>query len=430
MKVLVIGSGGREHALTWKISQSKRVDRLFCAPGNGGIKEIAEIVNIKADDIDGLLDFAKKEKIDLTVAGPEISLVKGIVDRFLEEGLKVFGPSKELAMLEESKVFAKEAMKRFKVKTSDFKVFHDPLKAKEYLKEKPTPIVVKADGLAAGKGVIVAQTVEEAEAAIEDILVKKVFGSSNDKIILEDCLYGEEASILVLSDGKNIIPLVSSQDHKRIFDNDKGPNTGGMGAYSPAPAVSGKLFDDIIEKVFRPIIDGFAKEGKFYKGVLYGGIMITKDGPFVLEFNVRFGDPETQAILPRLKSDLVDVMLASIDGRLGEIKLAWDKRACLCIVAASKGYPAGYEKHKEITGLKEVKKMKDVVSFHAGTVSKDGKIFTSGGRVLGVSGLGEDIKSAKTNAYSAIEKIDFQGMQYRKDIGNKAIKKLEEEKIT
>ena len=421
MRVLVVGSGGREHALAWKMSQSKKVDKIFCAPGNGGIRESADIVPIKADDIEGLLNFAKQNKIDLTLVGPEVPLVKGIVDIFSKEGLKVFGPSKELAMLEGSKIFAKETMKRFNVPTADFKVFSDAKEAKKYLKEKGAPVVVKADGLASGKGVIVAKTIEEAEEAIDSMLVKKIFGSSGEKIVIEECLDGEEASILVFSDGRNIVPLVSSQDHKRIFDNDKGPNTGGMGAYSPAPIVSGKIFNEIIEKVFRPVIDGFSKEGKFYRGVLYGGIMITKKGPMVLEFNVRFGDPETQAVLPRLKSDLVDAIIACIDGDLDKVDLEWDGRPCLCIACASKGYPGSYEKHKEIRGLAEVEKLKDAKVFHAGTTLEDGKIFTSGGRVLGVTALGNDIKSAKKNAYDAVKKIDFEGMQYRSDIGDKAI---------
>jgi len=420
MKVLVIGSGGREHTIVWKIAQSKKVDKIYCAPGNGGIKELAELVNIKADDVDGLLNFAKENKIDLTVVGPEVSLVKGIVDIFQQKGLKIFGPTKELSMLEGSKVFAKEAMTKFGLPTADFKVFDDPKDAKKYLNEKGAPIVVKADGLAAGKGVIVAKTVEEAETAIEDIMVKKIFGSAGDRLILEDCLEGEEASILVFSDGKNIAPLVSAQDHKRIFDNDEGPNTGGMGAYSPAPVVSGEIFNDIIDKVFRPMITGLAKQGKYYKGVLYGGLMMTKHGPMVLEFNVRFGDPETQAILPRLKSDLVDVAIACTEGSLDKINLEWDERSCLCIVAASKGYPGSYEKHKKISGLEDVK---DGMVFHAGTVSENGNIFTNGGRVLGVAGLGSDIKSAKLKAYEAAGKIKFDGIYYRKDIGNKAIRR-------
>ena len=420
MKVLVVGSGGREHTLVWKISQSRKVDKIYCAPGNGGIKELAELVNIKADDVDALLSFAKENKIDLTVVGPEVSLVKGIVDIFQQEGLKIFGPTKELSMLEGSKVFAKEAMTKFGLPTADFKVFDDPKDAKKYLNEKGAPIVIKADGLAAGKGVIVAKTVEEAETAIEDIMVKKIFGSAGDRLILEDCLEGEEASILVFSDGKNIAPLVSAQDHKRIFDNDEGPNTGGMGAYSPAPVVSGEIFNDIIDKVFRPMITGLAKQGKYYKGVLYGGLMMTKHGPMVLEFNVRFGDPETQAILPRLKSDLVDVAIACTEGSLDKINLEWDERSCLCIVAASKGYPGSYEKHKKISGLEDVK---DGMVFHAGTVSENGNIFTNGGRVLGVAGLGSDIKSAKLKAYEAAGKIKFDGIYYRKDIGNKAIRR-------
>ena len=420
MKVLVIGSGGREHTIVWKIAQSKKVDKIYCAPGNGGIKELAELVNIKADDVDGLLNFAKENKIDLTVVGPEVSLVKGIVDIFQQKGLKIFGPTKELSMLEGSKVFAKEAMTKFGLPTADFKVFDDPKDAKKYLNEKGAPIVIKADGLAAGKGVIVAKTVEEAETAIEDIMVKKIFGSAGDRLILEDCLEGEEASILVFSDGKNIAPLVSAQDHKRIFDNDEGPNTGGMGAYSPAPVVSGEIFNDIIDKVFRPMITGLAKQGKYYKGVLYGGLMMTKHGPMVLEFNVRFGDPETQAILPRLKSDLVDVAIACTEGSLDKINLEWDERSCLCIVAASKGYPGSYEKHKKISGLEDVK---DGMVFHAGTVSENGNIFTNGGRVLGVAGLGSDIKSAKLKAYEAAGKIKFDGIYYRKDIGNKAIRR-------
>ena len=422
MKVLVVGSGGREHALVWKIAQSKIVDKIFCAPGNGGIIELAELVNISADDVDSLLDFAEEKKIDLTVVGPEVPLVEGIVDRFLEKGLRIFGPARELAMLEASKVFAKETMKKFGVATADFRVFDDANKAKEYLRGKGSPIVVKADGLASGKGVIVAKSIEEGELAIEDIMVKKIFGRSGKRILVEDCLEGEEASILVFSDGRNIAPLVSSQDHKRIFDDDRGPNTGGMGAYSPAPVASGEIFDDIIKDIFKPVIDGLAAEGRFYKGVLYAGLMVTKDGPKVLEFNVRFGDPETQAIIPRLKSDLVDVLIACTEGKLGRINLEWDKRPCISVVVSSKGYPASYEKHKEITGLEEARAMKDIFVFHAGTTREDSKVFTSGGRVLGITGFGKDIRSAKENVYNALSKIRFEGMHYRRDIGDRAIK--------
>lgn len=422
MKILVIGSGGREHALVWKISQSKNVDKIFCSPGNGGIGEFAKLVDIKLDDPASLLKFAKDNKIDLTVVGPEASLVKGIVDIFTKEGLAIFGPSKELARLEGSKVFAKEIMKKFNVPTADFRVFDNIDEAKKYLKERGAPIVVKADGLCAGKGVVVAKTIEEAESAIDSIMADKVFGTAGDKIILEEYIEGEEASILIFTDGKTIAPLESSQDHKRIFDGDKGPNTGGMGAYSPAPVVTERMLDYIIKNIFRPIIDGLRKEGKIYKGVLYAGLMITKGAPKVLEFNVRFGDPETQAILPRLKSDLVDIMTACIDGSLDKIDVKWRMEPCLSIVCASKGYPDKYEKNKEISGLEDVKKMKDIIVFHAGSKYANNKFFTSGGRVLAVTALGKDIRSAKDNAYQAVKKIKFEGMYYRGDIGDKALK--------
>ena len=422
MKILVIGSGGREHAIVWKLSQSKKAKKIFCAPGNGGIKEIAELVDIKADDVPRLLNFAKNNKIGLTVVGPEAALVKGIVDIFSENGLKAFGPSKDVAMLEGSKVFSKNVMKRFGLATAGFRVFDNPLDAKKYLNEIGIPIVIKADGLAAGKGVILPKTIEEGERAIDSIMVKRVFGESGKKIILEDCLEGEEASILIFTDGKTIAPLESAQDHKRIFDNDIGPNTGGMGAYSPAPIVSKNILGSVIKDVFRPLIDGLRKEGKVYKGVLYAGLMMTKNGPMVLEFNVRFGDPETQAILPRLKSDLVDIMLACIDGTLDKIDVKWDKSPCISVVCASKGYPDEYEKNIEISGLKEAGEIKDVIVFHAGTRYENGKLLTDGGRVLGVTSLGKDIESAKINTYKAIEKIKFRGMHYRKDIGDRAIK--------
>ncbi|MDP2921999.1 MAG: phosphoribosylamine--glycine ligase [Candidatus Omnitrophota bacterium] len=421
MKILVIGSGGREHAIVWKLSQSKKVDKIYCAPGNGGIKDMAELVDIKVDDTPGLLDFAKKNKIGLTVVGPETPLVKGIVDLFNKNGLKAFGPSAELAMLEGSKVFSKLVMKKFGLATADFKAFNNPKDAKKYLNEKRVPIVIKADGLAAGKGVIIPKTIREGEQAIDSIMTEKVFGDSGNQIIIEDHLEGEEASVLIFTDGKTIVFLESAQDHKRIFDNDKGPNTGGMGAYSPAPIVTKEILDSVMKDVFRPLIDGLRKQGKVYKGVLYAGLMISEAGPMVLEFNVRFGDPETQAILPRLKTDLLDIMLACVDGTLDEIDVKWDRSSCISVVCASKGYPDEYEKDKEISGLEEAKNMKDVIVFHAGTKRNNGKILTSGGRVLGVTALGADIKLAKANAYRAIEKIKFEGMQYRKDIGNRAI---------
>jgi len=421
MKILVIGSGGREHAITWKLSQSKKVEKIFCAPGNGGIKDIAELVDIKADDTAGLLCFAKKNNIDLTVVGPETPLVKGIVDIFDENELRTFGPFKNAAMLEGSKVFSKNVMKKFGLATALFKVFNDPGEAKKYLNEIGVPVVIKADGLASGKGVIIPKTIKEGEKAIDSIMTGKIFGDSGNKVILEDCLKGEEASILVFTDGKTIVPLASSQDHKRIFDNDTGPNTGGMGAYSPAPVVTKDMLDEVIKNVFRPVIDGLKEEGSVYKGVLYAGLMITKDGPMVLEFNVRFGDPETQAILPRLKSDLLDIMLACVDGTLDKIDVKWHDSPCISVVCASKGYPDEYEKGKQVFGLEEAGKIKGVIVFHAGTKNENGKILTSGGRVLGVTALGDDIKSAKAKAYSAIDCIKFEGMQYRKDIGARAI---------
>jgi len=438
MRILVIGSGGREHALVWKIAQSKLAGKIFCATGNGGISKLAECIDIKADDIQGLIEFTRKEKIDLTVVGPEAPLAQGIVDEFAHNKFKIFGPTKSAAQLEASKVFAKELMAKYNVPTADFKIFSaeggsayggDIHAAYKYIDEIGAPCVVKADGLAQGKGVIIAKTVDEAKQAIKSIMEDKIFGSSGNKIIIEDCLEGEEASIIVITDSKNVIPLASSQDHKRIFDGDSGPNTGGMGAYSPAPAVTQELFKEILDKVIYRTIDGLAKQGIEYRGVLYAGIMITKDGPKTLEFNVRFGDPETQVILPRLKSDLLEIMLATSEGKLSRYKsLEWDNRACVCVVCASGGYPGAYDKGKEISGLDEAAKMKDVVVFHAGTkrspvASRQSpvKYFTNGGRVLGVTGLGDTIKEAIDKTYLAVGKIHFEGMHYRRDIGYRAI---------
>ena len=425
MKVLVIGSGGREHALVWKISQSKLVDKIFCAPGNAGIAQIAECVDIKADDITALLDFAAKEKVDFTVVGPEMALASGIVDEFQKQGRKIFGPSKLAAQLEASKIFAKQLMAKYKIPTANFKIFDNIDEAKKYIDQHGAPCVVKADGLAAGKGVVVAKTTEEAKQAIDLIMQQKAFGAAGSRVIIEDCLAGEEASILVITDSQDVIALASAQDHKRIFDNDLGANTGGMGAYSPAPLVTDILFKEIMEKVIYRTIDGLNKEGIEYKGVLYAGIMVTKDGPKVLEFNARFGDPETQAILPRIKSDLLEVMLATASGNLSKVIKAggikWDERACVCVVCTSKGYPGEYEKGQEVFGLNIAEKIKDVVVFHAGTKKQENKIVTNGGRVLGVTGSGNTIKEAIGITYQAVEKINFDGMHYRKDIGRRAL---------
>ncbi len=430
MRILVIGSGGREHALCWKIAKSKICDKLYSAPGNGGISEIAELVDIQADDITGLLNFAKANEIGLTVVGPETALVAGIVDRFESEGLKVFGPSKSCALIEGSKVFSKELMKRWGIPTADFKVFDNTDAALKYISGKEAPLVVKADGLCAGKGVLVCNTKASVKDAVNEMMVKRLFGDAANKIIIEECLIGDEASIIVVSDGKNVVPLASSQDHKRVFDGDKGPNTGGMGAYSPAPVVTDAIFKEIMERVISPMIKGMAQEGKPYKGVLYAGIMLTKEGPKVLEFNARFGDPETQTIMPRLKSDIVDLMMRSIEGRLEKYSLDWDPRPCVSVVAASGGYPGDYKKGIEIKGVDLVKALKDVVVFHAGTRAgrraTDGTstFLTNGGRVLNVTALGSDIKDAINNCYNALGKISFDRMHYRRDIGFRAVKGL------
>ena len=432
MKILVVGSGGREHALTWKIAQSKLADKIFCAPGNAGISKQAECVDIRAEDIPRLLDFARKQKIDLTVVGPEAPLASGIVDEFKKHRLRIFGPTKLAAQLEASKVFAKELMAKYNVPTADFKIFDNPSEAKKFIDKKGAPCVVKADGLAQGKGVIVAGTVDEAKQAVTSIMEDRIFKEAGNRVIIEDCLEGQEASIIVITDSRAVIPLASSQDHKRVFDGDIGANTGGMGAYSPAPVVTRELFDEVLQKIIYRVIGGLVKEDIDYKGALYAGIMITKEGPFVLEFNVRFGDPENQAIMPRLKSDLVELMLATTEEELTRIAnsggLGWDKRACVCVVCASGGYPGKYEKGKEIYGVEEAEKVQDVVVFHAGTkkLTVDScqlseKYVTNGGRVLGVTGVGNTITEAIDKTYEAVEKIRFEGMHYRKDIGQKAV---------
>jgi phosphoribosylamine---glycine ligase len=423
MKVLVVGGGGREHALVWKLAQSKKVRKVFCAPGNAGIGKIAECVNIKADNVDELLNFARFEGIDLTVVGPEAPLTLGIADLFVKEGKRVFGVSKAAAELEGSKVFAKELMRRYNIPSSQYKVFYSPIEAEKHIRMKGTPIVVKADGLAAGKGVYVASTEDEAVEAIDVIMRKRAFGSSGDRVVIEECLVGEEASFMAFSDGENVVPMASSQDHKRIFDHDKGPNTGGMGAYSPAPVVTPELADRIMREVMLPAVRGMKQEGKPYKGVLYAGMMITKDGPKVLEFNVRFGDPEAQPILMRLDSDLVDIMVACADGTLSPELVRWKDRASVCVVAAAKGYPGSYEKGTPIHGLDDASTLEDVVVFHAGTADRGAEIVTNGGRVLGVTALGDGVSEAIDMAYKAMSKIKFDGMHYRKDIGARALKR-------
>ncbi|MBF0121938.1 MAG: phosphoribosylamine--glycine ligase [Candidatus Omnitrophica bacterium] len=419
MKILVVGSGGREHALCWKIKQNPKVTELYCAPGNGGIASLAECVDIKADDIIALADFAHEKGIDLTVVGPEVPLVKGIVDLFKEEGLKIFGPSEAAARLEGSKVFAKNFMKRWGIPTAKYATFMDAKAAVAYLANHSYPLVVKASGLAAGKGVIICQNQFEAEEAIQKIMGEKIFKEAGNNLVIEEFLTGEEASILAVCDGQSFLLLDSSQDHKRIFDDDKGPNTGGMGAYSPTPVVTDALRKVIADTIIRPVVEGMADEEAPFKGILYAGVMITRDGPKVLEFNVRFGDPETQAILPRLKTDFVELMLASVEGKISSLSLEWDERPCVCVVMAAGGYPGDYVTGKAISGLDQMST--GAIVFHAGTKKQGDTIVTSGGRVLGVTALGNGIEDAITQAYSAIAKIAFEGAHYRKDIGKRAL---------
>ncbi len=428
MKVLIVGGGGREHALAWKLNQSSKVTKIYAAPGNAGISKIAECIDIAQGDIESLKNFALNEKIDLTVVGPEEPLVKGIVDIFNENDLKIFGPSKAGAVLEGSKVFAKELMARYNIPTADFKVFDKAEAAKSYLKSIAYPVVVKADGLAAGKGVIIAKNFNEAERAIEDIMEKKIFGEAGNRVIIEDCLVGEEASFIAVTDGKFILPFDSSQDHKPVFNNDEGPNTGGMGAYSPAPVVNQQVYNKIISKVMKPLLAGFAKEGIEFKGVIYAGLMISNGEPCVLEFNCRFGDPETQPLLARLESDIVDILLGSVNGTLENTAktVKWRKEASVCVVMASGGYPGSYEKGIKIKGLENADNINNVIVFHAGTKFSEGKIVTNGGRVLGVTALGQNIKEAIKNAYNAVEKISWTGVHYRDDIGKKALKYLDD----
>ena len=419
MKVLVVGSGGREHALVWKISQSPLVDKIYCAPGNAGIGQMAECVAIKAEDLDGLLEFAVQNEIGLTVVGPEVPLTMGIVDKFQEKGLKIFGPSGRAAEIEGSKTFAKDLMAKYGIPTAKYGAFTDAAEAKAFLAEVGLPCVVKADGLAAGKGVLICETKEEAETAVEDILVDNKFGNAGSRVVVEEFLTGQEVSMLAFSDGKTIVPMVSSQDHKRIWDDDKGLNTGGMGAYSPAPIYTADIHEIVVPQVLEATIKAMEQEGRPFAGILYAGLMLTADGPKVLEFNARFGDPETQAVLPRLKSDLVEIFLAIIDGRLAEMNIEWHEEAAVCVVMASGGYPESSDKGRVITGLKEAEEAGAIV-FHAGTKETDGNIVTNGGRVLGISALGKDIAEAIDNAYKGVKQITFENMQYRTDIGKKA----------
>ncbi len=422
MKVLVVGGGGREHALAWKLSKSVKVDKLFIAPGNPGTALVGENVDIKADNIEALKEFALAHDIGLTVVGPEVPLSFGIVDIFKEAGLTIFGPTKAGAELEASKAFCKEFMLRHNIPTAAFKSFDDQLEAKEYVELKGAPLVVKADGLAAGKGVFICPTTEEADSAIDEIMGKKHFGEAGSSIVIEEFLVGEEASFLAVIDGENIVSLAPSQDHKAVGDNDIGPNTGGMGAYSPAPVVTPEIEAGIIQKVIEPTVRGMKAEGRPFSGLLYAGLMIGANNEIkVLEFNCRFGDPETQPLLMRLKSDLFDLLYASATGELKGVRAEWDSRSAVCVVMSAGGYPGNYTKGDEITGLDVLEATSGLVVFHAGTSIKGGRLVTSGGRVLGVTALAVDIKEAITKAYEGVEKIHFEGAYFRKDIGAKAV---------
>jgi phosphoribosylamine---glycine ligase len=423
MKILVIGSGGREHALVWKIKQSPKVEKIYCAPGNAGISQMADCVDISVTDVKKLLKFAKKEKIDLTVVGPESSLVAGIVDIFEKNGLRIFGPTMRAAELEGSKVFSKKFLEKYKIPTASFKVFKDSEKAKKYIDSHGAPIVVKADGLAAGKGVIVAKTVEEAKHAVDHIMADKAFGSAGDTIVIEACLTGEEASFIAFTDGKTVLPLPTSQDHKAVYEKDQGPNTGGMGAYSPAPVVTDQVADFVMNRVMLPTVKGLEAEGRPYKGMLYAGLMIDGDTINVLEFNCRFGDPEAQPLLMRLKSDIVDIFEAAIDGRLDRVEMKIDPRPTVCVVMSSGGYPGPYDNGKVIKGLTKASECQGVVVFHAGTVRTRGRIVTNGGRVLGITAVGNTLKEAIARAYSAVDEISWTDCYCRRDIGEKALRR-------
>ena len=421
MNVLLVGSGGREHALAWKLSQSKKLKKLYIAPGNPGTAQYGENVDIKDTDIEELVKFAKGADVSFAVIGPEDPLVAGAVDAFEAAGIKAFGPSAKAAQLEGDKAFAKQIMRANSIPTAESRTFTSFVDAKSYIASRDEAVVVKAAGLAKGKGVFVCDEPSDGILAAEQIMVDKIFGEAGDILIVEDKLLGQEASILAFVDGRSIYVMESSQDHKPIGEGDTGPNTGGMGAYSPAPVVTEALMEQIVKEILVPTVDGMNRNDSPYRGILYAGVMITQGGPRVLEFNVRFGDPETQPILMRMKSDLLEVMLAVTEGRLDSVSLEWDPRPGVCVVMSSGGYPGDYEKGKPINGLDEAGKMKDVVVFQAGTAKQDGKIVTSGGRVLGVTGVGDDIAAAKARAYEAVDKISFEGAYCRRDIADKAL---------
>ncbi|SEG75469.1 phosphoribosylamine--glycine ligase [Paenibacillus sp. UNC499MF] len=418
MRILVIGRGGREHAIVWSLRKSPKVTALFCAPGNGGIAELAECVPITEFQFAEIAEFVRQNAIDLVVVGPDDPLYEGIVDYLEEHGIRAYGPNRAAAEIEGSKVFMKHLLKKYEIPTAAYEAFEDYEAALAYLRKLGAPIVIKADGLAAGKGVIVASTLEEAEKALKEIMVEKQFGASGNRVVIEEFLQGQEMSLLAFVDGNVVKPMVPSQDHKPVFDGDKGPNTGGMGTYSPVPHIPQEIVQQALDTIVKPAAEAMVKEGRPFRGVLYAGLMITADGPKTIEFNARFGDPETQVILPRLKTDLLEIILATLEGRLADLDIEWSEEAAVCVILASGGYPGSYPKGLPIEGLDAAG---GALVFHAGTALEDGRLVTSGGRVLGVTALGRDIADAREKAYAAADRISFEGKQNRTDIALKAL---------
>lgn len=419
MNVLVVGSGGREHAIVWKLAQNKNITNLYCAPGNAGISEIANCIDIGSKDITRLVDFAKTNKIDFTVVGMDDPLIMGIVDEFELQGLKIFGPKKNAAIIEGSKAFSKELMKKYNIPTAKYETFDDYNKALNYLETQKMPIVLKADGLALGKGVLICQSLEEAKSGLKLIMVDKKFGASGNKIVIEEYLEGQEISVLSFCDGNTIVPMVSAQDHKKALDGDKGLNTGGMGAFSPSRIYTDKIAKYCMEFIFKQTVAALNKEGRPFKGIIYFGLMLTDDGVKVIEYNARFGDPEAQVVIPRLKTDLLTIFEACVDGNLDKLNIEWYDNAAVCIMLASSGYPESYEKGFEITGLDNLNLNQNIIVFHSGTSNKAGKLVTNGGRVLGITGIGNNLDEAIKTAYSGVLSVDFENKYFRKDIGIK-----------
>lgn len=420
MKVLVVGGGGREHAIVWKLSQSPKIEKIYCAPGNPGIGQLAECVDIGVNEIEKLADFAEEKSMDLTFVGPEDPLLAGIVDCFEERGLSIFGPNQHAALLEGSKTFAKELMEKYHIPTAEYASFTRYEDALEYVHRVGAPIVIKADGLAAGKGVVVAMTLSEAEEALSSMMKDEIFGSAGAKVVVEEFLVGEELTLLSFVDGPTVKPMVPSQDHKPVFDGDLGPNTGGMGTYSPVPQMPQSLVDQVVQEIVIPTAQAMVQEGCPFRGILYTGLMITEKGPKVIEYNARFGDPETQVVLPRLKTDLLDIFIAAVSGELGNVDIQWTEETAVCVIMASGGYPGPYRKGDEIKGLDHIHDQ--ALVFHAGTTQKDGKVVTNGGRVLGVTSIGQSVQEARDRAYEAVKQIQFEGAHYRTDIAQKALR--------